>query len=167
MFNTRPTDRVISVADGTENTVQCKGELVIKILCGAVFTLNSLLYLTEAKNVLSGSPLVQHKGHRVEIDNIGTRVVCNTGTRPTLHMSYDKDNDLWYLIGSRMKVPAKLNAVTLKSKMTTASGNNKNKVVNNNKVEVLSGYLKDYKVSAKENSMSQPKTKGYNHKSAT
>jgi hypothetical protein len=36
--------------------------------------------------------------------------------------------------------------------MTTASGNSKKKVVNNSKVEVFSGYLEDYKVSAKEDS---------------
>jgi hypothetical protein len=76
--------------------------------------------------------------------------VCNTGTRSTLHMSYDKENELWYLIGSRLKVPAEIKAATLKSKTTTASGNSKNKVVNNSKDEVFSGYLKDYKVSAKE-----------------
>jgi hypothetical protein len=71
-------------------------------------------------------------------------------------MSYDKDNELWYLIGSCMKVPAELNAVASKSKTTTALGNRKNKVVNNNKVEVFSVYLKDYKVSTKEDPTSQP-----------
>jgi hypothetical protein len=88
-----------------------RGGLVIKSICGAVLTLYSVLSVPEAKNVLSGSRLVQGKGHCVEIDNIGTRLVCNTGTCPTLHMSYDEDNELWYLIGSRMKVPAKLNTV--------------------------------------------------------
>jgi hypothetical protein len=47
--------------------------------------------------------------------------------------------------------------VTLQSKMTTALGKSKNKVANNNKVEVFSGYLKEYKVSTKEDSTSQPK----------
>ena len=75
-------DRVITVADGTDYPVQCEGELILKSICGAVLTLNSVLYVPEAKNVLSGSRLVQGKGHRVEIDSIGTRLVCNTGTRP-------------------------------------------------------------------------------------
>jgi hypothetical protein len=64
-------------------------------------------------------------------------------------MSYDDENELWYLIGSHLKVPAEINAVTSKSKTATASGNSKNKAVSNSKVEVFSGYLKDYKVSAK------------------
>jgi hypothetical protein len=51
-----------------------------------------------------------------------------------------------------LKVPAEINAVTSKSKTTIASGNSKNKVVNNSKVEAFSGYLKDYEVSAKEDS---------------
>jgi hypothetical protein len=45
---------------------------------------------TRIQNVLSGSRLVQGKGHRVEIDTVVTRLVCNTGTRSTLHMSYDE-----------------------------------------------------------------------------
>jgi hypothetical protein len=51
-----------------------------------------------------------------------------------------------------LKVPAEINAVTTKSKTSIASGNSKNKVVNNSKVENFVGYLKDYKVSAKEDS---------------
>jgi hypothetical protein len=58
-----------------------------------------------------------------------------------LHMSYSKFNELWYLIGSRMKVQAELDAVTLKSKTTTASGSSTNKVVKNDKVEVFSCLL--------------------------
>ena len=69
LFNTRPTDRVITVADGTDYPVQCEGELILKSICGAILTLKSVLYVPEAKNVLSGSRLVQGKGHRVEIDN--------------------------------------------------------------------------------------------------
>jgi hypothetical protein len=77
-------------------------------------------YLTLAQQwLMLPTALVQVKGHCVEIDNIGTRLVCNKGTCPTLHMSYDKDNELWYLIGSHIKVPAKLNVVT-QSKTTTA-----------------------------------------------
>jgi hypothetical protein len=67
MFNTRPTDRVIKVANGSEYAVQFKGELIIKSICGAVLALNSVLYVPEAKTVLSGSRLVQGKGHRVEM----------------------------------------------------------------------------------------------------
>jgi hypothetical protein len=66
-------------------------------------------------------------------------------------MSDDEENEVWNLISSQLKVPAEIIAVTSKSKTTTASGNSKNKA-NNSKVEVFSGYLKDYKVSAKENS---------------
>jgi hypothetical protein len=56
------------------------------------YTQLSTIYIPKAKKVLSGSRLVQGKGNVVEIDSIGTRLVCNKGTRPTLHMSYDKDN---------------------------------------------------------------------------
>jgi hypothetical protein len=122
---------------GTEYAVQCERELIIMSICGAVLTLNSELHVPEAKNVLSGSPLVQGKGHCVEIDTVGTRIMCNTGSCSTLHMSYDEENELWYLIGSWLKVPAEINAVTSKSKMTTVSGNSKIKVVNNSKVEVF------------------------------
>jgi NAD(P)H-flavin reductase len=52
---------------------------VLKRICGAVLTLKSILYILEAKNVLSGSCLVEDKGHRVEIDSFGTRLVCSTG----------------------------------------------------------------------------------------
>jgi hypothetical protein len=154
MYNTRPTDSVITVADGTEYAVQCEGELILKSICGAVLTLKSVLYVPEAKNVLSGSRLVlvQGKGHRVEIETVGTRLVCNTGTRSTLHVSYDNENELWYFIGSRLKVPAEINAVASKSKTITASGNSKNKVVTNSKAEFFSGYLMEYKLSAKEDS---------------
>jgi hypothetical protein len=142
---------------GTEYPVQCEGELILKSICGSILTLNLVLYAPEAKNVLSGSRLVQGKGHRVEIDTVGTRLECNTGTRSTLHMSYDDENELWYLIGSLLKVPAEINAVTSKSKTTTASGKSKkNNVVNNSKVEVFSGYLKDYQVSTKEDSTPTP-----------
>jgi hypothetical protein len=65
-----------------------------------------------------------------------------------------------------LKVLAEINTVTSKSKTTTASGNSKNNVVNNSKVEFFSGYLKDYKVSAKEDStlIPQKTTKKTRHK---
>jgi hypothetical protein len=88
MYNTRPTDSVITVADVTEYSMQCGGEMRLKSICGAVLTLNSVIYVPEAKNVLSCSRLVHSMGHRVEMDTVGTRLVCNTGTRSTLHMSY-------------------------------------------------------------------------------
>jgi hypothetical protein len=66
------------VADGTEYAVQqCKGELVIKSICGAVLSLNSVLYLPKAKNVLSGSRLVQGEGHCEETDNIEHRYLLS------------------------------------------------------------------------------------------
>jgi hypothetical protein len=40
---------------------------------------------------LSGSRRVQGKGHRVETDTVGTRLVCNTGARSRLHMSYNNE----------------------------------------------------------------------------
>jgi hypothetical protein len=76
MSNNHPSNRVIIVADGTEYAIQGEGELVLKNICGAVLTLNSVLYVPEAKNVLSGSGLVQGKAHHVEIDSIGTVLVC-------------------------------------------------------------------------------------------
>jgi hypothetical protein len=57
----------------------------------------------------------------VERDSIGTQLVCNTGTHPTLHMGYDEEHELWYLIGSCTKVPAIVNVVTSRS---NASGDN-------------------------------------------
>ena len=68
-------------------------------------------------------------------------------------MSYDEDNELWYLIGARMKVPATVNAITSKKKTPPASKhkNTKNtKVVKENKEESFSGYLKDYKAPTTE-----------------
>jgi hypothetical protein len=55
---------------------------------------------TTAKNILSGSKIVQSPEHTVEIDSVGTRIICNAGTRPTLHMNYDDEGELWYFIGA-------------------------------------------------------------------
>jgi hypothetical protein len=61
MFHTRPSDRNISVADGTEHPVQCEGEIVLNSICGAVLTHSSVLYAPEVKKVLRDSRLVQGK----------------------------------------------------------------------------------------------------------
>ena len=153
MFNIHASERTITVADGTQYPVQSEGELAIKSICGAVLTLKAVCFVPEAKNVLSGSRLVQGKGHRVEIDSIGTRLICNEGTRPTLHMSYDKANELWYLVGARVRVSDTVCTVCSKSKSFDAQcnvmvDNNNN---NNNKEESFSGYLTDYKSKTKNN----------------
>ena len=141
MFNLRKSDRTITVADGTQYPVLSEGELAIKSICGAVLTLKAVCFVPEAKNVLSGSRLVQGKGHRVEIDSVGTRLVCNKGTCPTLHMSYDEDNELWYLVGARVRVSDSVYTVRSKTNTSIASRNDEAEVVNNNnKEESFSGY---------------------------
>ena len=90
MSNICMLERMITVTNGTQYPVLSEGELAIKSICGAILTLKAVCYVPEAKTVLSGSCLVQGKGHRVEIDSVGTRLVCNQGTRPTLHMSCDE-----------------------------------------------------------------------------
>ena len=99
MFNIRALERTITVADGKQYPVLSEGELAIKSIW-----LKAVCYVPEAKNVLSGSHLVQGKVHRVDIDSVGTRLVCNKGTGPTLHMSYNIGNDLWYLVGARVRI---------------------------------------------------------------
>ena len=102
---------------------------------------------------MSGSRLVQGKGYQVEIDSVGTRLVCNQGTRPTLHMSYDEDKELWYLLGARVRVSDTVYTICSKSKLfdeqcnTMVDDNNNNN--NNNKEESFSGYLTHYKSMSK------------------
>jgi hypothetical protein len=88
MYYLRPTKQTITVANGTVYLVQSKGEVVLRSICGAILTLKEVLYIPTAKNILSGSKTVQNPEHRVEIDSVGTSIICNAGTRPTLHMNY-------------------------------------------------------------------------------
>jgi hypothetical protein len=112
MYNLRPTKKTITVADGTVYPVQSKGEVVLQSICGAILTLKGDLYVPTAKNILSGSKIVQNPEHWVEIDSVGTRIICNAGTRPTLHMNYDDEGELWYFIGARKSPTAHVCAVT-------------------------------------------------------
>jgi hypothetical protein len=48
--------------------------------------------------ILSGRKIVQNPKHRVEIDSVGTKIICDTGTHPTLN--YDDGGELWYFIGA-------------------------------------------------------------------
>jgi hypothetical protein len=70
------------------------------------------LYVPPAKNILSGSKIVQNPKHRVEIYSVGTRIICKTGTRPTLHMNYNNEGELWYFIGACVSPTAQVCAVT-------------------------------------------------------
>jgi hypothetical protein len=70
------------------------------------------LYIPNAKNILSGSKIVQNPKHRVEIDSVGTRIICNAGTHPTLHMNYNDEGELWYFIGAQVSPNAHVCAVT-------------------------------------------------------
>jgi hypothetical protein len=88
--------QTIPVADGTVYPVQSEGEVVLRSTCGAILTLKGVLYVPTAKNILSGCKIVQNPEHRVEIDSVGTRIICNAGTRPTLHMNYNDEGELWY-----------------------------------------------------------------------
>jgi hypothetical protein len=90
MYSLRPTKQTITVADGTVYPVQSKGEVVLQSICGAILRLKVVLYVSTAKNILSGSKIVQNPDHRVELDNVGTRIICKAGTRPTLHMNYGR-----------------------------------------------------------------------------
>jgi hypothetical protein len=96
MYSLRPKKQTITVADGTVYPVQSKGEVVLRSICGAILTLKGVLHIPTAKNVLSGSKIVQNPKHRVERDSVGTRIICNAGTRPTLHKNYDDEGELWY-----------------------------------------------------------------------
>jgi hypothetical protein len=75
MYNLRPTKQTITVADGTVYPVQSEGEVVLRSICGAILTLKGVLYLPTAKNILSGSKIVQNPEHRVEIESVGTRII--------------------------------------------------------------------------------------------
>jgi hypothetical protein len=77
MYNLCPTNQTITVADSTVYPVQSEGERI----CGAILTLKGVLYVPTAKNILSGSKIVQNPKHRVEIDSAGTRIICKAGTR--------------------------------------------------------------------------------------
>jgi hypothetical protein len=112
MYNLHPTKQTITVADGTVYPVQSKGEVVLRSICGAILTLKGVLYIPTAKNILSGSKIVQNPEHRVEIDSVGTRITCSAGTCPSLHMNYDDEGELWYLIRVRVSPTAHLCAVT-------------------------------------------------------
>jgi hypothetical protein len=78
--NLRPTKQSITVADGTVYPVQSEGKVVLGSICGAILTLKGVLYVPTAKNILSGSKIVQNTEHRVGIDSVGTRIICNAGT---------------------------------------------------------------------------------------
>jgi hypothetical protein len=71
--------------------------VVLQSICGAILTLKGVLYVHTAKNILSGSKNLEQ---RVEIDSVGTRIICNAGTRPTLHMNYDNEGELCYFVGA-------------------------------------------------------------------
>jgi hypothetical protein len=109
MYNLRPTKQTISVANSTVYPVQSEGEVVLRSICGAIPTLKGVLYVPTAKNLLSSSKIVQNPKHRVEIDSVGTRIICNAGTRPTLNMNYDDAGELWYFIGARVSPTAQVN----------------------------------------------------------
>jgi hypothetical protein len=98
--NLHPTKQTITVADGTVYPVQSEGELVLRSIRGAILTQKGVLYVPSTKNILSGSKIVQNPEHRVEIDSVGTRIICNACTCPTLHMNYDDEGALWYFIGA-------------------------------------------------------------------
>jgi hypothetical protein len=89
MYNLRPNKQTITVADGTVDPVQSEGEVVLRSICGAILTLKGVLYVPTTKNIISGSKIVENPEHRVVIDSVGTRIICNAGTHPTLHMNYD------------------------------------------------------------------------------
>jgi hypothetical protein len=74
--------------------------------------LKGVIYVPTAENILSGSNIVQNHEHRVEIDNVGTKIICNAGTRPSLRMNYDDEGELWYFIGARVSPTAQVCAVT-------------------------------------------------------
>jgi hypothetical protein len=125
------------------------------------------LYVPTAKNILSGSKIVQNPKHRVEIDSVGTRILCNAGTCPTLHMNYDNEGELWYFIGARVSPTAHVCEVThgtvsededeVELEMSGATRvsptNKRNKIGstssnNNNKEVAFSGYLQGYKTKS-------------------
>jgi hypothetical protein len=70
------------------------------------------LYIPTAKNILSGTKIVQNPNHSVEIDSVVTRIICSSGTRPQLHINYDNEGELWYFIGARVSTTAQVCAVT-------------------------------------------------------
>jgi hypothetical protein len=52
MYTIRPTKKTITVTNSTVYQVQNKGEVVLRSIRGAVLTLNGVLYLPTAKNIL-------------------------------------------------------------------------------------------------------------------
>jgi hypothetical protein len=97
MYNLRPMKQTITAA--TVYPVQSKGDVILRSICGAILVLKGVLYIPTANNIISGSKIVQNPEHRVEIDSVCTRIICNTGTCPTLHLNYDNEGELWYFIG--------------------------------------------------------------------
>jgi hypothetical protein len=81
MYNLRPTKQTITVADGTVYPVQSKSKVVLRSIRGATLTLKGSLYVPTAKNILSDSKVVQNPEHRVEIDIVASRIICNAGNR--------------------------------------------------------------------------------------
>jgi hypothetical protein len=170
--NLRPTKQTITVAGGTVYPVQSEGEIVLRSISGAILTLKGVLYVPTAMNILSGSKIAQNPEHRVEIDNVGTRIICNAGTRPTLHMNYDDEGELWYFMGARVSPTAQVCAVThgivsedegeveLETSNATrvSSKNKQNKIGSNknNKGETFSGYLQDYKSTSTHKATRRP-----------
>jgi hypothetical protein len=140
--------------------VQRKGEVVLRSICFAILKLKGAQYVPTTKNILRGSRIVQNPEHHVEIDSVGTRIICNAaGTCPTLHMNYNNKGELWYFIGARVSLVALVCAVTqgmatedeeeVKQEMSVASRSSATKKRNtigssiniNNKEETFSGYL--------------------------
>jgi hypothetical protein len=160
MYNLRPTKQTITVAGSTVYPVQSKGEVVLRSICGAILTLKGVLYVPTAQTILSGSNIVQNPEHRVEIDSVGTRIICNAGTRPKLHMNYDDEGALWNFMGARVSPTAQVCAVTHRTvsedkddvkletsnatRVSPTSKRNKIRSNSNNKEETFSGYLQDY-----------------------
>jgi hypothetical protein len=133
---------------------------------------------TERSFILSGSKIVQNPKHRVEIDSVGTRIICNAGTCPTLHMNYGDEGELWYFIGVCVSPTAQVCAVThgtvsevednVEQETSAASHvsptNKRNKIgstitINNNKEETLSAYLQDYKSNSTHKTTTSKKVK--------
>jgi hypothetical protein len=58
-----PYVQMVNVVNGTVYPVQSKGEVVLWSICGAILTLNGVMYIPTAKNVLSGRKIVQIPEH--------------------------------------------------------------------------------------------------------
>ena len=93
----------ISVVGGTKYWAECTGDLILRSREGPVLILRDVMYIPQARNIISGTRLAANKTHTMQLDDRGFTLVCKEGKRASLTMALDEDNGLWYFLGTRQR----------------------------------------------------------------